>query len=67
MAAHDVHVGEVPTCGERACVPIGRGVMYVYSSTRVVCAVSCGYYACTVMHTCSVRICAVVSNYGASI
>ena len=34
----------------RARVPIGRGVAYVYSSTRVVRAVFYGYYARKVAH-----------------
>ena len=49
-----------------ARVPICRDVVYVRISTRVVRAVVRSYYACTVTHTCSVRMCAVVSNYGAS-
>ena len=57
----------VPTCRERARVPTGCCVAYVYSSTRVVRAVVYGYYACTVAHTCSSSIRAVVSNSGASI
>ena len=44
----------VPTWRERARVPIGRGVAYVYSITRVVHAVVYGYYACTVAHVWSV-------------
>ena len=65
-------------------MPIGRGVASVYSSTRVVHAVSLrvlrvysstrvaravigNYYACTVAHTCSSSIRAVVRNFGASI
>ena len=43
----------VPTCRERAGVPIGRCVAYVYSSTRVVRAVVCKHHACTVVRTCS--------------
>ena len=42
----------VPTCRERARVPMGRCVAYVYSSTRVVRAVVYDYCACTVVHTC---------------
>ena len=42
-------------CKERARVPIGRCVAYVYSSTRVVRAVVYGYYACTVAHVLSVQ------------
>ena len=38
----------VPTCRERARVPIGCGVAYVCNSTRVIRAVVYGYYACTV-------------------
>ena len=44
-----------PTCRERARVPIGRCVAYVYSSTRVARAVVYGYYARTVAHVWSVR------------
>ena len=44
----------VLTCRERARVPIGRGVAYVYSSIRVVRSVVYGYYACTVAHVWSV-------------
>ena len=48
-------------------MPIGCCVAYVYSSTRVVRGVVYRYYACTVAHTCSSSICAVVSNCGARI
>ena len=54
-AVQGAHVGEVPTCRGRARVPSGRGVAYVYSSTRVVHAVVYGYYACTVAHVWSVQ------------
>ena len=50
-----------------ARVPIGRDVVYVYNSTRVARGVDRSYYACTVTHTCSVRIHAIVSNCGAII
>ena len=40
----------VPTCRERARVLIGRGVAYVYSSTRDVPAAVDGYYVCKVSH-----------------
>ena len=43
----------VPTCREHARLPIDRCVAYVYNSTRVVRVVVFGYYACTVVHTCS--------------
>ena len=43
----------VPTCRERARVPIDRCMAYVYSSTRVVRAVVCKHHACIVVHTCS--------------
>ena len=65
-AVHGAHVGGVP-CKECTRVQIGRGVAYVYSTTRVVRALIYGYYACTAAHTCSRSICAVVSNSGASI
>ena len=41
---------KVSTYGERARLPIGRGVGYVCSSTRVVRAVGRSCYACTVAH-----------------
>ena len=50
----------VPTGREGARVPIGRGVAYVYSSTRVVRAVICKHHAFTVVHTCSSSASAVV-------
>ena len=43
----------VPTCKERARVPIGRCVAYVYSITRFLRAVVFKHHACTVVHTCS--------------
>ena len=48
-------------------MPIGRGLAYVYSGTRVVSAVFGNYYACIVPQACSSSIGAVVNNYGASI
>ena len=56
----------VPTCRERACVPIGGGVTYVYSTTRVLPAVVGSYCACIVAYMCIGSIHAVVSNCGAS-
>ena len=44
----------VSTCNKRARVPIGRGVPYVYNSTRVIRAVVYGYYACIVTQVWSV-------------
>ena len=44
----------VPTCRERARVPIGRCGAYVYSSTHVIHAVVYKYYACTVAHVSAV-------------
>ena len=35
---------------------IGRGMAYLYSSTRVVRVVAYGYYACKVVHLWSVRL-----------
>ena len=66
VAVHVIHVGKVSAWGKRARVTIGGDVVYVYIRTRVVLAVCRTYYACTVTHTCSVRIRAVVSNYGPS-
>lgn len=65
-AVHGVLVGEADTCGERLRVPIGRDVVYVYNSTHVVRAVGRSYYACTVAHSCSVRIRAKREYYGAT-
>ena len=47
-------------CRERARAPTGRGVAYVSSSTRVVREVVCKHHACTVVHTCSSSVHAVV-------
>ena len=55
------------TWGERARVPIGRDVVYVYNSTRVIRAVARSYYARTVAHTCNGRARTVVMNCDASI
>ena len=47
-------------------MPISCDVVHVCSRTRVIRVVVRSYYASTVTHRCSVRICAVVSNYVAS-
>ena len=60
---YTVHTwASVSTCRKRARVLTGRGVAYVYSSTRVVRAVVCKHHACTVLHTCSSGVRAVVVN-----
>ena len=45
-----VHVGGVPTCRERARVRIGRDLVYVCRSIRVVRAVDRSCHVCKVAH-----------------
>ena len=45
----------MPTCRERARVPTGRGVPYVYISARVVRAVVYACYVWALAHVSSVR------------
>ena len=42
-------------CRERARVPPGRGVAYVYNSTRVVRGIVYTCYVCALAHVSSVR------------